>query len=364
MHWDIFCRVIDNFGDIGVCWRLAADLAARGDTVRLWVDDASALAWMAPGTTPGVDVCVWPADDDTSIEPREAVVEAFGCHLPSGFVRRMAAREPPPRWINLEYLSAEDYVERSHGLPSPQLSGPARGLSKWFFYPGFTERTGGLLRECNLAERQAAFHATAWLRDQGIVPAGGERVVSLFCYANPALPALIAALSSSPTLLLVTTGIAARQVRALVDASGRQEALRIHYLPALTQADYDHLLWSCDLNLVRGEDSFVRAQWAGRPFLWQIYPQQDGVHAAKLAAFNHRFLESAVPELAAAVARAALDWNGLGAVRRTTGDRPGIELPVPELWEAWRAHCRAWRARLEELPDLTASLRAFVQKRR
>jgi hypothetical protein len=23
LHWDIFCRVIDNFGDIGVCWRLA-----------------------------------------------------------------------------------------------------------------------------------------------------------------------------------------------------------------------------------------------------------------------------------------------------------------------------------------------------
>ena len=364
MHWDIFCRVIDNFGDIGVCWRLAADLAARGDTVRLWTDDASALAWMAPGTTPGVDVRAWPADDDTSIEPGEAVIEAFGCRLPPGFVRRMAAREPPPQWINLEYLSAEDYVERSHGLLSPQLSGPARGLSKWFFYPGFTERTGGLLRERNLAERQATFDANAWLRDHGAPPAGGERVVSLFCYANPALPALIEALSSTPTLLLVTEGIAERQVRALVDASGSKKALRIHYLPALTQTDYDHLLWSCDLNLVRGEDSFVRAQWAGRPFLWQIYPQKDGVHAAKLAAFNRRYLESAVPELATALDRAALDWNGLDAARPKTGGQPGIELPAPDLWEAWRAHCRAWRARLEELPDLTASLRAFVQKHR
>ena len=364
MHWDIFCRVIDNFGDIGVCWRLAADLAARGDVVRLWVDDASALGWMAPGVTPSVDVRAWPADDDTSIEPNEAVIEAFACHLPSGFVQRMAAREPPPRWINLEYLSAEDYVERNHRLLSPQLSGPARGLDKWFFYPGFTERTGGLLRERNLAGRQAAFDANAWLREHGMVPAGGERIVSLFCYVNPALPALIDALSATPTLLLVTAGIAARQVRALVPGAVHRERLRIHYLPALAQTDYDHLLWSCDLNLVRGEDSFVRAQWAGKPFLWQIYPQEDGVHAAKLAAFNRRFLASADPALAAAVDRAALDWNGLGAVRPTAGGRPGIELPAPALWEAWRAHCRGWRARVEELPDLTASLRAFVQKRR
>ncbi len=59
MHWDLFCRVIDNFGDIGVCWRLAADLGARGESVRLWVDDASALAWMAPQGSAGVEVLRW-----------------------------------------------------------------------------------------------------------------------------------------------------------------------------------------------------------------------------------------------------------------------------------------------------------------
>jgi len=62
MQWDLFCRVIDNFGDIGVCWRLAADLAGRGEAVRLWTDDAGALAWMAPQGAPGVQVCAWPAD--------------------------------------------------------------------------------------------------------------------------------------------------------------------------------------------------------------------------------------------------------------------------------------------------------------
>jgi uncharacterized repeat protein (TIGR03837 family) len=363
MRWDLFCRVVDNFGDIGVCWRLAADLADRGDSVRLWVDDARALAWMAPQGAPGVAVFGWPADDDESIDPREAVIEAFGCHLPTGFVRRMAMRAAPPLWINLEYLSAEDYVERNHGLRSPQLSGPGQGLDKWFFYPGFTARSGGLLREQGLTARQTAFDAQAWRRAKGIPLEAGERSVSLFCYANPALAALLEALSVAPTRLLVTPGLATQQVKAALGSSARQGELRIHYLQALPQPDYDHLLWSCDLNLVRGEDSFVRAQWAGRPFLWQIYPQHDRVHAAKLEAFNQRFLAGAAPDLAPAVSRAALAWNGLGGVARRPGGGAGFELPSAALWPQWQAHCRSWRARLLALPDLASSLRAFVHER-
>ena len=363
MRWDLFCRVIDNFGDIGVCWRLAADLAARGDSVRLWTDDASALEWMAPRGAAGVQVSAWPAAD-ASVEPRDAVIEAFGCHLPAGFVERMAAREPPPVWINLEYLSAEDYVERNHGLASPLPRGSAQGLKKWFFYPGFTERTGGLLRERDLRQRQAAFDATAWLRDRGAVPFAEEHVVSLFCYANPVLPALLDALATTPTLLLVTPGSAAQQVQQRIGMANGRGALRVHYLPRLTQVEYDHLLWACDLNLVRGEDSFVRAQWAGQPFLWQLYPQDDGAHAAKLAAFNRRLLASAALELATAVSRAALDWNGLADTGRPVSDSYGIVLPPPALRAAWQAHSRAWRTHLEAQPDLTSTLRTFVQKRR
>lgn len=370
MQWDLFCRVIDNFGDIGVCWRLAADLAGRGEAVRLWTDDAGALAWMAPQGAPGVQVCAWPADgaDGAAVaEPGEVVIEAFGCALPPSFVAAMAARAAraaiarPPVWINLEYLSAEDYVERNHGLQSPQASGPGRGLAKWFFYPGFTDRTGGLLREPDLAQRQRDFAAQgrrAWLTAQGIAPAADERCVSLFCYDNPALAALLDDLAQAPTLLLATPGPAARQVRALLGPQARRGALRALALPAFTQRDYDLLLWSCDLNLVRGEDSFVRAQWAGRPFLWQAYPQDDNAHAAKLAAFQQRFLAGAAPALAAAVTRAGLAWNSL-----LPGPAPGL-LPAAPLWPAWRAQCAAWRDRLLALPDLTSRLQAFVAERR
>jgi len=351
LRWDLFCHVVDNYGDLGVCWRLAADLAARGDTVRLWVDDARALAWMAPRGAAGVSVHPWPAADDAAIVPADAVLEAFGCSLPPGFVRAMAARRPPPAWINLEYLSAEDYVERNHLLPSPQLVGPGRGLVKHFFYPGFGQTTGGLIRETDLAARQRAFDAAAWRRAQGIAPAAGERCVSLFCYANAALPALVAALAVEPTLLLLTAGPAAQQVPPLLGPGALRGALRAQFLPALAQTDYDHLLWSCDLNLVRGEDSFVRAQWAGRPFLWQIYPQSDGAHARKLAAFDDRYLAAAPASLAASLRAASLAWNGIGAAQR-------IELPP---LAAWGEHCRAWRERLRRLPDLAAGLRAFVR---
>jgi uncharacterized repeat protein (TIGR03837 family) len=274
--WDVICRVVDNLGDVGVCWRLAADLAQRGDSVRLVIDDASALAWMAPGGQPGVQVVPWPGEVSAGLPAADVVVEAFGCELPPPYAQALAQQRPSPVWLNLEYLSAEPYVQRSHGLPSPQ----ANGHVKWFFYPGFYAGTGGLLHEATLPARQRAFERSAWLASQSITLRAGERVVSLFCYDNPALPAFLDALAQPhqpPTLLLATPGHAQRLASAWL-RSAPAARLRVHPLPWLTQADYDHLLWASDLNCVRGEDSLVRAIWAGKPLVWQAYVQDDGAH--------------------------------------------------------------------------------------
>ena len=348
--WDVFCRVIDNHGDLGVCWRLSRDLASRGERVRLWVDEASALRWMAPAASasaqpPGIEVRPWP-DDAAGITPGDVVIEAFGCDLPPAFVARMALQ--PPVWVNLEYLSAEAYVERSHGLASPQLSGPGIGLSKRFYYPGFSPRTGGLLREPGLLACRARFNRTAWLAQRGWGALPNERVASLFAYANPRLPQLLDALAELPTLLLVCPGPAQleiqAQVRAQLQTPGElavRPGLRCIALPHLSQDDYDRLLWACDLNFVRGEDSFVRAQWAGQAFVWQIYPQADAAHAPKLEAFM------AAADLPPTWRSFWRGWNGLTDLPR---------LPPLDAGPALR-----WRTKLAAQPDLVSQLLRFVE---
>lgn len=351
--WDLFCRVIDNHGDLGVSWRLARALARRGLSVRLWVDETAALAWMAPQGEPGVTVIEWTDTPDPSprLDPGDVVVETFGCDPPPDFVARMAQRKKAPVWINLEYLSAEDYVERSHGLASPQFSGPGQGLTKWFFYPGFTAATGGLMHD-DVPPGAPALHR-AWLQHQGWCTPG-EWPVSLFCYDNPALAGLLQRLpgwaGGQPVRLLATPGAAQRQVQALADAGALPAGLALTPLPWLTQPDYDRLLAGCALNLVRGEDSFVRAQLASAaPMLWQIYPQQDGVHAAKLDAFVRRHTAGAAPALAAAVTQAQRACNGLAAW-------PDALPPAAD----WAALHGRWRDALRAQTDLVSQLQRFV----
>lgn len=350
MLWDVFCHVIDNLGDVGVCWRLAADLGRRGEQVRLWLTDPAPLAWMAPDGAAGVEVLRW-SDPLPGHTPGDVVIEAFGCTPPPAFVGRMAARPRPPLWINLEYLSAEAYVERSHGLRSPQAGGPGAGLDKWFFYPGFTPTSGGLLREQGLLAERAGFDRDRWLQQRGWARRSGERVVVLFCYDDAELAALAARLTDTPTLLLAAPGAAQRSLaRVPMPASLRSVAL-----PWLAQPDFDRLLWCADLNLVRGEDSFVRAQWAGAPFVWQIYAQSDGAHVVKLDAFVERFIAGAglAPPDAAALHALFRAWNGLG--------RWPARLPEEQ---AWRRGCERWRAGLLGQTDLTTRLLRFTSEKR
>ncbi|MFC6283824.1 MULTISPECIES: elongation factor P maturation arginine rhamnosyltransferase EarP [Polaromonas] len=388
-QWDIFCKVIDNFGDIGICWRLAADLASRGQRVRLWVDDASALAWMAPTGCEGVRILPWreplaPADlECLNTAPTDVLVEAFGCEIATEFIATCAhaaeARGIKPVWINLEYLSAEVYAERNHALPSPVLRGPAAGWTKWFFYPGFTAQTGGLLHEPGLAQRQAAFDRAGWLNRQGLegIASHGETLVSLFCYEPPALASLLrqwadSGLNGRPVHLLVAAGRAHLAVKAAIAAENLQfndkkglqppadarNQLSISYLPLLTQVDFDHLLWACDLNFVRGEDSIVRALWAGKPFVWHIYPQDDDAHRAKLDAFLDML--GAPPSLRA-VHHIWNTGNPTDLAEKHPAD--GLASLMADL-PAWQKTVLKAQARHLAQEDLTGVLLKFVEKTR
>ena len=375
LQWDIFCKVIDNFGDIGVCWRLAVDLAAGGQRVRLWADDASALAWMAPSGCAGVQVLPWTDSLEVSClqsNPCEVLIEAFGCEVAPDFIAACACiysasgqkDSSKPLWINLEHLSAEPYVERNHGLTNLTSGGPAAGWKKVFFYPGFTAKAGGLLREADLSLRQATFDKATWLRQHGIAwqAENSEVLVSLFCYEPAALSQLLNDLTQNgiiggPVRLLVAAGRSTDAAKALELAKKNHqidlqplrymhEQLSISYLPLLSQTDYDHLLWASDINFVRGEDSMVRAIWAGKPFVWQVYPQDDGVHAQKLEAFLDML--GAPPDLRT-FHRA---WNGL-----TSQTLPGLGD-----MDGWQQTASNTRYRLAQLTDLTTGLGRYAQE--
>ncbi len=356
--WDIFCKVIDNFGDIGVCWRLASDLAARGERVRLWVDDPSALQWMAPTLHPKIEVRSWGQPIQAqNLEPSQILLEAFGCEIDPEFIAAYAswvrASGQKSVWINLEYLSAEVFVERSHGLPSPVMSGPGCGMTKHFFYPGFTDKTGGLLREPSLNDRLAQFDRSKWLAEHGL-DVGSEQLVSLFCYEPPALNDLLHQLANAevPTRLLVTAGRATAAVKTAVMHKNAAEPswnvlkqLSFSYLPLFDQEDFDHLLWSCDLNFVRGEDSLVRAIWANKPFVWHIYPQDDHAHAPKLEAFLALLPFSESCRVFHRI------WNGL-----SQEPLPTLDLPF------WQVAAKELKARQVKQMDLVTQLMGFVSK--
>ncbi|MFT3735452.1 MAG: elongation factor P maturation arginine rhamnosyltransferase EarP [Rhodocyclaceae bacterium] len=362
---DLFCAVIDNYGDAGVCWRLARQLAREhGCAVRLWVDRREVLEAIVPALVgaadcDGVQVGSW--EDAKQAGPARLVIEAFACNPPAAFVQRMVAASPPPLWINLEYLSAEDWVEGCHALPSPQ----ANGLRKFFFFPGFTPATGGLIREGGLDAARQAFQASdaaqaVFWQGLGAEPQPGALRISLFAYENAAVAGLLDAWAGGDEAVFcaVPVGRVLPQVAEWAGeplAAGNvieRGALRLVVLPWLTQDDYDRLLWACDLNFVRGEDSFVRAQWARRPFVWHIYQQDEDAHRIKLAAFLGRYAGGA----SAGPLRDF--WQAWDAQQNAAGAWPALSRALPEL----KQRADIWADRVASHGDLASKLLIFCKE--
>ena len=371
-RWDIFCSVVDNYGDIGVTWRLARQLVAeQGCEVRLWVDDLRAFERMCPEIDvrldqqwqEGVDVRHWPAVW-SSAPAADVVIAAFACQLPPDYMEAMAARERTPLWMNLDYLSAEDWVVGCHRLPSVKF----KGVQKYFFFPGFRPGTGGLLREAGLLEQRQAFQQDAaaqrqFLQDLGVFPAPGARLISLFAYENAGLASWLDALSTDghTTHLLVPEGRILGDVQHWLGVEGlavgdvhQCDALTVQVLPFVRQEQYDRLLWCCDFNAVRGEDSFVRAQWAGRPLLWHIYRQDEDIHLDKLDAFLDLYTAALSPAAKAALVELWQAWN-------TDGDMAQSWKMLLEHWPELNQHAQTWCLEQGLQADLATALVQFYE---
>jgi uncharacterized repeat protein (TIGR03837 family) len=383
-RWDIFCSVVDNFGDAGVAWRLARQLSSEhGIAVRLVIDDPRALSRLVYGTAPrvdppldesviqGIQILRWTGGNDAAVpdDAADVVIEAFGCGLPTRYQDAIVRRARPPAWIVLEYLSAESWVGTHHALPSPH---PTLSLPRHFFFPGFTTATGGLLRERGLFATRDAFQsdqaarAEFWRALGVAVPDPAAIVVSLFCYPDAPLPTLLDAWADGDDGVVcvvpegVATGALDRWTKGDVPHPGLSIArgrLTLAGVPFLAQDRYDRLLWASDLNFVRGEDSFVRAQWAGRPFVWNVYAQRDDVHALKLDAFLACYSEGLTPGISATLAAFSEAWNKAGPHEPDLGALwPALADARPALGE----YGRTWAAALAVQSDLASALVKFV----
>ena len=373
-QWDIFCEVIDNFGDAGVAWRLARQLVhEHAFSVRLWINQPGVLQQLVPQclgdlatqSCEGVEVRAWSADMP-AVTPADVVIEAFGCRLPDSYLQAMSQLDAQPVWINLEYLSAEPWVLSHHGLASPH---PQLPLTKYFFFPGYQPGTGGVLREQDLLQRRAQFEqreTAAFWQSLGLVPQDQQALhVSLFAYENAALAGLLDAWArhDQAIVCLIPEGKIVPQLagwlgepRLQLRSVYRRAHLEFHLLPFLDQDTYDRLLWACDLNFVRGEDSCVRAQWAARPFVWQAYPQQENAHGAKIDSLLALYTEGLDAAAARTIAQLWSAWNG-------QGDVDAAWTAFLDHKRALDAHARRWPARLAEPGDLVTNLRAFVEAR-
>ena len=372
-RWDLFCAVVDNYGDAGIAWRLARALVRdHGVPVRLYVDALGTLARLVPGVDAarerqrhgGVEIRAWRGRKAglPAARPGAVVIEAFGCGLPPSYLSAMAARDRTPVWINLEYLSAEAWIEDCHGLASRHPSLP---LTRYFFFPGFTPASGGLLREHDLLSRRDRFRAdpgarAALWRSLGVTPPEGALAVSLFCYPSAPVADLLDAWAAGDERIvcLVPEGVAHAEIERWTRgaATFTRGSLTLACVPFVSQDDYDLIVWACDLNFVRGEDSFVRAQWAARPFVWHVYPQSEDAHRLKLAAFLDRYTAGLAPEAAGAFAGLSTAWNGSGDVGQSW-DR------VAHCRIALEAHAKAWAAKLALQEDLATVLVRFCRDR-
>lgn len=349
MRWDIFCRVVDNFGDAGVCWRLATNLHDRGEQVTLWIDQIHVLEQLAPeAVQSGIQIKPWPPAQSSfsAIDIPDVVIEAFACDPPSAYIEAMAERAVvgnPPVWINLEYLSAESWIDTHHGMPSPH---PRYPLIKHFYFPGFSAESGGLLRGSQKHQPRdqtlAARHTNAPCR------------IFFFGYEQPALADWLLALSD--TIVSMPPCPAYEQA---VSASFKIPAsVDLVSLPFVPQPAFDSVLSEHDLLFVRGEDSFVRAQWAGKPVFWQIYPQANGVHLDKLKAFYALYLNPALVDESAraTLLNFLLAWNGAGDPSICGRLWPEIMKMLPML----QANAENWRHKCLQQDDLITRLQAFV----
>ena len=281
---DIFCQVIDNYGDVGVAYRLAREFKRvyPNKKLRFVINQIEELNLIRKSE----DIEIILYKDISKIEnSADLIIESFGCEIPKEYMDK--ALKNAKLIINLEYFSAEKWVDDFH-LQESFLGG---NLKKYFFIPGLSEKSGGILLDNEFLERKKKVEANKeYYLEKFEIKEKYDLIGSVFSYEKN-FDSLIEKLKKldKKIILLILSEKTQKNFIKYFDNGNNYDKIKFVKLPFFTYDKYEELLALCDFNLVRGEDSFVRALLLGKPFLWHIYPQDENTHIKKLESFLEKY---------------------------------------------------------------------------
>ena len=307
---DVFCEIIDNFGDIGVVYRISKELKKIFQNVRIRIvlnrlEEFKAINKKVKDTDyQEIDglICVTEKYVKENIETfgvSDVFIEAFGCNVPEEYVKQ--AKENSKLWINLEYLSGEKWIEDFHLCESLIDS---KMLKKIFFMPGFSEKSGGVIIDSDFLERMKFGKENRdevfkkYFKDFDLKD---KFIGTVFSYEKN-FENLLETLKNyeKETILLLMGEKTQKSFSEILKKNLTEDygnivkygKITMIYSDFFSQEEYEEIISASDFNFTRGEDSFVRGIILGKPFMWHIYLQEEKAHMDKIKAFTERFKES------------------------------------------------------------------------
>ncbi len=305
---DIFCEIIDNYGDIGVVYRTAKELQKifPNSKVRVFLNRLeefkkinSQVVDLPFQIIDNIDYITFDYVKENFVElsTSQVIIEAFGCKIPDEYME--IAYENSELLINLEYLSAEDWIEDFHLQSSPLGRGK---LKKVFFMPGFTEKSGGIIADSNYLKRiekvlkNRDFYTKKYLGD--IEDRDKKIVGTLFSYEKNFITLFEDLKKLDRDVVILAMGEKTQESLRKIFQKNSEEDFRnslkygkieIKFMNFLNQEEYEELINIVDFNFVRGEDSFIRAVLTGKPYMWHIYCQKEYAHMDKIEGFLDKY---------------------------------------------------------------------------
>lgn len=282
---DIFCEVIDNYGDAGTAYRLYKEIKNnfKDVYVRLFINKFEEINLIK---NKDEEINIFKYEEANNLETADLIIECFACNILDKYLDR--AYDNSKIWINLEYFSAEDWIEDFH-LQESLLS---RGkIKKYFFMPGITKKSGGLIVDKEFLETKLKVqkNKTFYLKKYNI-PENYDYLISIFSYEKN-FDKFIDFLekSSKKFVILILSEKTQKNFTKYFDKFKKCDRIEAVNLKFLSLKEYEEILSLCDCNFVRGEESFSRSLILGKPFLWHIYPQENNLHLKKLNDFLKKY---------------------------------------------------------------------------